>query len=96
MGNTQSALQQCIETVGNGRMGFAAFPNPLTYQSTWVQPYNLDIPVAPAAVVRPQTAKDISGVIKCAAANDVKVQAKSGGHSYGWVPAPTLLFRGRC
>ncbi|KAL2020035.1 hypothetical protein VTK56DRAFT_8938 [Thermocarpiscus australiensis] len=86
MGNspsTLSALEQCITTVGNGRLGFAGFPSDPFYQVTWVQPYNLDIQISPAAVVRPQTAEDISGVIKCAAANDVKVQAKSGGHSYG-------------
>jgi FAD/FMN-containing dehydrogenase len=83
MGNSHSALQQCIEEVGAGRMGFAGFPNPLTFQFTWVQPYNLDIKVTPAAVVRPRTTADISGVVKCAAASNVKVQAKSGGHSYG-------------
>ncbi|GAB1319837.1 Berberine bridge enzyme [Madurella fahalii] len=83
MGNSPSALQQCIETVGNGRVGFAGFPSNPLYQVAWVKPYNLDIPVSPAAVVRPQTAEDISGVIKCAAANNVKVQTKSGGHSYG-------------
>ncbi|KAK4152091.1 hypothetical protein C8A00DRAFT_44783 [Chaetomidium leptoderma] len=84
MGNSPSALQQCIEAVGNGRTGFAGFPgSPLIYQLAWVQPYNLDITLTPAAVVRPETAEDISGVIKCAAANNVKVQAKSGGHSYG-------------
>jgi hypothetical protein len=86
MGNSHSALQQCIETVGRGRMGFAGFPSsPLAFQLVWVQPYNLDIDVTPAAVVRPRTAEDVSGVIRCAATNNFKVQAKSGGHSYGFV-----------
>ncbi|KAL2130750.1 hypothetical protein VTI74DRAFT_5988 [Chaetomium olivicolor] len=83
MGNSVSALQQCIQTVGNGRLGFAGFPVTPLYQTLWVQPYNLDIKVTPAAVVRPQTAADVAGIIRCAAANNVPVQAKSGGHSYG-------------
>ena len=86
MGSSHSALQQCIEAVGTNRMGFAGFPSsPLAFQLTWVQPYNLDIKVTPAAVVRPRTAEEISGVIMCAAASNVKVQAKSGGHSFGSV-----------
>ena len=83
MGNSPSALQRCIDTVGNGRADFAGYPNNPFYQIQWVKPYNLDVAVTPAAVVRPQTAQDISGIIKCANANGVKIQAKSGGHSYG-------------
>ncbi|KAK0712013.1 hypothetical protein B0H67DRAFT_602594 [Lasiosphaeris hirsuta] len=82
MGNSPSALQQCIDAVGNGRSGFAGYPSNPLYQVQWVKPYNLDILVTPAVVVRPQTAADVSGIIKCATANNVKVQAKSGGHSY--------------
>ena len=86
MGTSHSALQVCIEAVGNGRADFAGFPSsPLLYQPVWVRPYNLDISVTPAAVVRPQSAGDISGVVRCAAAHNVKVQPRSGGHSYGWV-----------
>ncbi|KAK3295219.1 uncharacterized protein B0H64DRAFT_321750 [Chaetomium fimeti] len=84
MGTAHSSLQKCIDGVGNNRAGFAGFPNnPLTYQPVWVHAYNLDIPITPAAVVRPQTAAEVSGVIKCASAHGVKVQARSGGHSYG-------------
>ncbi|KAK3940232.1 FAD-binding domain-containing protein [Diplogelasinospora grovesii] len=85
MGNSASvsALEKCISTVGNGRVGFAAYPSNPLYQISWVKPYNLDISVNPAAVVRPQSAQDIAGVIQCAATNNAKVQAKSGGHSYG-------------
>ncbi|KAJ8120644.1 hypothetical protein ONZ43_g2700 [Nemania bipapillata] len=49
---------------------------------SWVNRYNLDLPVTPIAVTRPQTAQDVSGFVKCAAANSVKVQPRSGGHSY--------------
>ncbi|KAM7219119.1 putative oxidase [Rhypophila decipiens] len=82
MGNNPSALEQCISAVGNGRPNFAGFPNNPLYQIQWVKPYNLDVQVTPAAVVRPDNAQDISGIVKCASANNVKVQAKSGGHSY--------------
>jgi len=35
MGNSNSALQQCIEEVGRNRIGFAGFPSsPLTFQGT--------------------------------------------------------------
>jgi FAD/FMN-containing dehydrogenase len=85
MGNYTSALQQCIEAVGNSRVGFAGFPSDAAYLTSWVKPYNLDIQNTPAAVVRPRTAEDVSAIVKCAAANNVKVQAKSGGHSYGFV-----------
>jgi len=58
------------------------FPSDPLYQINWVKPYNLDVDVTPAAVVRPSTAADVSGIVKCASQNKVKVQAKSGGHSY--------------
>ncbi|KAK0639875.1 hypothetical protein B0T16DRAFT_339289 [Cercophora newfieldiana] len=82
MGQAPSALENCINAVGNGRTGFVGYPSNPLYQLQWVKPYNLDVSVTPAAVVRPQTAQDISLVIQCANANGKKVQAKSGGHSY--------------
>ncbi|KAK3302787.1 uncharacterized protein B0T15DRAFT_505774 [Chaetomium strumarium] len=88
MGNTFSthtgdSLRDCIEALSNGRTRFAGFPDSPVYQAAWVKPYNLEIQVTPAAVVRPQTAEDVAGVVQCAAAYGVKVQARSGGHSYG-------------
>jgi len=91
MGQTNSALQQCIDLVANGRSHFVAYPSHPLYQLTWVKPYNLDVHVVPAAVVRPDTAQDVSGIVKCAALNNLKVQAKSGGHSYGSVASPSPL-----
>lgn len=85
MGNSTSALQRCIQAVANGRTGFAGFPGDASYQTFWVQPYNLDIKITPAAVVRPRTAEDVAGVVRCAVTNSVKIQARSGGHSYGLV-----------
>lgn len=83
MGQGHSALQTCINGIANGRSGFAAYPSQPLYQLAWVKPYNLDIKVHPEAVVRPKDSNDVAEVIKCATQNGYKVQAKSGGHSFG-------------
>ncbi|KAH8161793.1 hypothetical protein CIB48_g6455 [Xylaria polymorpha] len=77
-----SPLAACLNTVCNGRSDCVAYPDNPLYQVSWVNRYNLDLPVTPIAVTRPETAEDVSGFVKCAATNNVKVQAKSGGHSY--------------
>lgn len=83
MGSGQSTpLQNCLNAVCHGRSGCVGYPSTPFYQLTWVNRYNLDIPVEPIAVTRPNTAEDVSGFVKCAVQHDVKVQAKSGGHSY--------------
>ncbi|KAI3336303.1 Glucooligosaccharide oxidase [Xylariaceae sp. AK1471] len=83
MGQAPSTpLADCLNAVCNSRSDCVAFPNKPLYQFSWVDRYNLDIPVAPIAVTRPQTAQDVSGFVKCAATSNVKVQPKSGGHSY--------------
>ncbi|KAI2465304.1 Glucooligosaccharide oxidase [Annulohypoxylon bovei var. microspora] len=83
MGQTPSTpLSDCLNAVCNGRDNCVAYPDNPLYQISWVNRYNLDIPVAPVAVTRPNTAQDVSDFIKCAVANNVKVQPKSGGHSY--------------
>ncbi|MCJ1477586.1 hypothetical protein MMC13_006259 [Lambiella insularis] len=46
------------------------------------QPYNLRLAYVPAVVVLPTTTQHISDAVICAAASGVKVQPKSGGHSY--------------
>ncbi|KAK8041709.1 FAD-linked oxidoreductase YvdP 2 [Apiospora rasikravindrae] len=77
-----SPLAECLNAVCNGRAGCVAYPDTPLYQVAWVNRYNLDIPVNPVAVTRPNTAEDVAGFVKCAASNNVQVQAKSGGHSY--------------
>ena len=83
MGQGPSALQTCINGIANSRSGFAAYPNQPLYQLSWVKPYNLDIKVVPEAVVRPRDTNDVAEVIKCATTHGYKVQARSGGHSFG-------------
>lgn len=78
------SLADCLQAVCDGRSECVAFPSTPFYNIGWVKPYNLDIPVVPAAVIRPDDAKDVSGAVKCAAEHDVAVQAKSGGHSYAY------------
>ncbi|OKL62112.1 hypothetical protein UA08_02364 [Talaromyces atroroseus] len=83
MGNTTSAVgQQCLLNAVGNDPSLVAFPTALLYESVDVSPYNLDYPVTPAAVTFPETAEQISAIVQCAADADVKVQAKSGGHSY--------------
>ncbi|KAL0935621.1 FAD-linked oxidoreductase YvdP 2 [Colletotrichum truncatum] len=77
-----SPLATCLNTVCNGRPLCVGYPSDPLFQVSWVKPYNLDIPVKPVAVTRPSTKEDVAGFVKCAAANNVKVQPKSGGHSY--------------
>jgi len=76
------SLVDCLKAVCDGRSGCVASPNTPLYDLHWVKPYNLDLPVVPAAVIRPDNAQDVSGAVKCAVKHDVPIQAKSGGHSY--------------
>ncbi|KAH6654905.1 hypothetical protein BKA67DRAFT_518023 [Truncatella angustata] len=67
---SSTPLTNCLNTVCNGRSGCVAYPDNILYQLSWVAPYNLDIPVSPIAVTRPETAEDVSGFIRCAASNN--------------------------
>lgn len=83
MGNAGSTpLQTCLNAICDGRSNCVAYPSTSLYQASWVKPYNLAVPVNPAAVIRPNNAQDVSAAIMCASASSVHVQAKSGGHSY--------------
>lgn len=84
MGNSPSAtaLETCLEDLCGGRVGCAAGPGAPLYQAAWVKPFNLDVPVVPAAVVRPEDSEEVAAAVRCAVEAGVKVQAKSGGHSY--------------
>lgn len=86
MGNQQSSpLQQCLDAVCSGQLGCVSYPDYPLYQKMWVKPYNLEVPVSPIAVIRPENAQDVAKAVKCASKEGVHVQAKSGGHSYGSV-----------
>jgi FAD/FMN-containing dehydrogenase len=83
MGNKPSTpLQTCLGAVCGGRAGCVSYPGDPLYQLAWVKPYNLDVPVTPIAVIRPSGADEVAAAVKCAAQSGIRVQAKSGGHSY--------------
>ncbi|KAI0428058.1 hypothetical protein F5Y09DRAFT_11227 [Xylaria sp. FL1042] len=83
MGQSPSSpLATCLNAVCNGRSDCVAYPSDPLYQISWVNRYNLDLPVTPIAVTRPETAQDVAGFVKCAVTSNVKVQPRSGGHSY--------------
>ncbi|KAM0329532.1 hypothetical protein ACHAQA_004841 [Verticillium albo-atrum] len=77
-----STLASCLNDVCDGRSQCVGFPSDILYQINWVDRYNLDIDIEPAAVTRPETTEEVAAFVKCASENNVKVQAKSGGHSY--------------
>ncbi|KAG6009221.1 hypothetical protein E4U21_003074 [Claviceps maximensis] len=76
-------LQQCLNTICNGRSGCVGYPGTSFYQMSWVKSYNQAISVTPIAVIRPNTAEEVAAAVRCAVKARVYVQAKSGGHSYG-------------
>lgn len=85
MGASPSTLQTCLNAIcaphGDDCVSYPSATN-LLYQSSWVQPYNLAIDTTPAAVIRPTTADEVAAAVTCAVNNGVKIQARSGGHSY--------------
>ena len=84
MGNTTSiaAGRDCLVSAVGGHAG-VSFQDQLLYQTTAVEAYNLNIPVTPAAITYPQSADEVASILKCASDFDYKVQARSGGHSFG-------------
>lgn len=73
----QEALNACLDAAG------------LTYvdatSETWdhaIEPNNLRVPITPRAIVYPTNTEEIQAAVLCAVESDLKVAAKSGGHSY--------------
>lgn len=48
-----------------------------------IKPFNLRVPFRPAAYAVPETIKHVQDAVTCGVKTDVRVNAKSGGHSYG-------------
>ena len=81
MGNSPSSpLESCL-TNALSRADFSLPKDPL-YQLTAVNAYNKAFTITPAAVTRPRNADEIAAVVKCAADQHLKVQPRSGGHSF--------------
>ncbi|KAL0566878.1 hypothetical protein V5O48_015121 [Marasmius crinis-equi] len=81
MGNTPSTpFETCLHSaLPNSAISVPSDP---FYDLSAVKAYNKAYDIVPAAVVRPSTTDEVSKVVVCASENGVKVQARSGGHSY--------------
>jgi hypothetical protein len=83
MGSSQSSpLVNGIKAALSWDEKLFAFPSKFAYQLEDVRPYNLTIPVKPAAVTYPKTAAQVAAIVKVAVDAGLKVQPRSGGHSY--------------
>ena len=74
---TSESLQDCLGAQGVP----VSFINSADF-SALAQPYNLRLAYTPAVIVLPTTTQHIIDAVLCAEKSNVKVQAKSGGHSY--------------
>jgi FAD/FMN-containing dehydrogenase len=79
---THMNIRQGLSAALKGQGDIAEFPSKLLYQFEDAKPYNLDYPITPAAVTYPKTPEQIAAIIKYASTANLKVQARSGGHSY--------------
>lgn len=97
MGNSNSSgVAKCLTNAVGGDTSLVAFQNKPLFQITDVKPYNLDIEVNPAVVTYPRTSDEVASIIKCAGSADLKVQAKSGGHSYANYGTSAVMSRSSC
>ncbi|RFU76667.1 fad-binding, type 2 [Trichoderma arundinaceum] len=80
--STLSPIETCISSICNGRLECYHLPTSNLDQA-WNKLYNLALDQYPQIVIRPNTAAEVSQAVKCANTNGYKVQARSGGHSYG-------------
>ncbi|KAH7188219.1 uncharacterized protein B0J16DRAFT_396446 [Fusarium flagelliforme] len=83
MGNGHSSpIQNCLNSICANRTACVTYPGDPLF-TWWSKPFNLEFLVVPTAIIRPQTANEVAEAVKCATQSGLKVQAKSGGHSYG-------------
>lgn len=88
MGNRNSTpIRDCLDAICSNRSACVTYPDEPIF-AWWAKPFNLEFPVIPAAIIRPENTIEIAETVKCARKYGFKVQAKSGGHSYGWVICP--------
>ena len=89
------AIRACFLVALHGNFSALVLPKDASYTES-VDVYNLNIPIAPAAVTYPSTAREVAGVVKCAARAGLKVQAKGGGHNYGNFGEKNIFSYKRC
>ncbi|CAG8087660.1 unnamed protein product [Penicillium salamii] len=84
MGNSQSiAGRSCFLSALGNNTDLVTFRGDILYEMRGLPSYNLAIPVRPAVITYPKTTSQVAEIVRCAAESDYKVQAYSGGHSYG-------------
>lgn len=73
----QSGLLDCL--------GNKSVPLAVSTSANWtelVTTYNIRLQYEPVVIILPETTRQVSDAVVCASKNGIKVQAKSGGHSY--------------
>jgi hypothetical protein len=80
---TITAIHQTLLAAVDNDTTLISFPTSPFYAFHDAKPYNLNIPITPIAVAYPLTARHVSSLVLTAAQAGLKVQPRSGGHSYG-------------
>ncbi|OOQ84864.1 putative glucooligosaccharide oxidase [Penicillium brasilianum] len=75
--------QDCLLAAVGHNSRLVAFQDDAFFHLRTPPVYNLDRPVTPIAVTFPENSEQVASIVRCAASNGYKVQARSGGHSYG-------------
>jgi FAD/FMN-containing dehydrogenase len=84
MGNAHSIPgHDCLLAAVGQNSSLVAFQGDPFFTLRTPPVYNLDRPVTPIAVTFPENSEQVASIVQCAATNGYKVQARSGGHSYG-------------
>jgi FAD/FMN-containing dehydrogenase len=76
-------LRDCLVKAVDDDAGRVAWKTKFLFEVTDVHRYNLRYNTKPLAITYPKTPQEVAEIVKCAAADDVAVQARSGGHSFG-------------
>ena len=83
LGQADGKLRTCLEKAVDGDKGRVAWNSKFLFDLLDVHRYNLRYDTEPAAIVYPNTAKEVGAIVICAANAKISVQARSGGHSFG-------------
>ncbi|KAI2642653.1 FAD-binding domain-containing protein [Xylaria nigripes] len=84
--HTTGQFMQCLLAAVGGNNSLVIDSTSINYNYNAIVDsyrYNLDYPYTPAAIVFPKTTPQVADAVECAFNSGVKVQARSGGHSYG-------------
>ncbi|KAF9731799.1 hypothetical protein PMIN06_012552 [Paraphaeosphaeria minitans] len=80
-GYAAAVANKAVDACLKGNKVPASYPGDWDYDEL-AEPFNLRLQYKPAAIVLPETNKHVQDAVVCASQSGLKVQAKSGGHSY--------------